>query len=121
MTKGHVIGLQAKVVIPFRLPDKPDVGIEFVVDTGFEGALTLPPAAVEALALPYFEPTNAILADNTAVRIDGYVASIVWDRVNMDVLVLAMGKRPLLGTALLAGKELVAQFVDDGIVTVDDL
>jgi hypothetical protein len=32
-----------------------------------------------------------------------------------------MGHRPLLGTALLAGKELVAQFVNDGLVTVDDV
>jgi len=54
VTGGTVIGLEARVNVTFRLPDRGDMQIEFVVDTGFAGALTLPPAAVEALGLTFF-------------------------------------------------------------------
>jgi predicted aspartyl protease len=64
---------------------------------------------------------NANLADDTTVRTDVHVATIVWDGKEVDVVVLALGRRPLLGTALLAGKELVSQFIDSGLVTVDDV
>lgn len=121
MTHGRVSGLQAQVGVVFRLPNRPDVEIEFVVDTGFEGALTLPAAAVAALGLPFFQEMNANLANDVSVRADVHVATIVWQGRQMDALVLAMGRRPLLGTALLAGRELVAQFVDRGLVTIDDI
>jgi hypothetical protein len=58
---GTVIDLQARVGVVFRLPGHSDVAIEFVVDTGFEGALTLPPVAVRAMGLPYFhEDTETV-------------------------------------------------------------
>jgi predicted aspartyl protease len=49
--RGQVVELQARIGVIFRLPGQPDLEIECVVDTGFEGALTLPPAAVSALAV----------------------------------------------------------------------
>lgn len=61
---------------------------------------------------------EANLANDILIRTDVHVATIVWEGREIDVLVLAMGRRPLLGTALLAGKELLAQFVDDGLVTM---
>ena len=68
MIRGSVVGLQARVGVVFRIPGQPDIEIECVVDTGFEGALTLPPDAVTALGLPYLTELNANLADNTNVR-----------------------------------------------------
>lgn len=121
MIHGHVTGLQALTNVIFRLPNQPDVEIEFVVDTGFEGALTLPPAAVSALGLPFFQEMDANLANDVSIRTDVHIATIVLDGQERDVLVLAMGRRPLFGTALLAGKELVAQFVENGLVTIDDV
>ena len=37
------------------------------------------------------------------------------------VNVLATGERPLLGTALLKGNELVVQFEESGLVTIEPL
>jgi predicted aspartyl protease len=65
--QGHVV--QAQVGIAFRLPPHPDVVIEFVIDTGFEGALTLPPDAVAALGLPYLIDIDANLADDTRTKV----------------------------------------------------
>lgn len=121
MIQGRMNGLQPQIKVLFRRVNQPDLEIEFVVDTGFEGALTLPPAAVAAMGLPFFQEMDANLADDQSVKADVHVATIVLDGHELDVLVLAMGRRPLLGTALLAGKELVAQFADKGLVTVDDV
>ena len=51
MIQGRMIGHQAEIGVTLRQPNRPDMEIEFVVDTGFEGALTLPPSAVAALGL----------------------------------------------------------------------
>jgi len=40
MIQETVVGLQILVGVVFRLPNRPDIEIEFVVDTGFEGALS---------------------------------------------------------------------------------
>lgn len=119
--RGQVIGLQAIIGVTFRFSSRADLAIEFVVDTGFAGALTLPPAAVAALHLPFFEEIDATLANNATVRTSVHVARIVWDGLEQEVEVLAMGLRPLLGTALLNGKRLCADFEDGGSVVIDDL
>jgi clan AA aspartic protease len=115
---GNVVGLQVQVGVIFRLPNRPDLEIEFVVDTGFAGALTLPPAAVAALGLPFREDISANLADDTYAIVAVHRATILWDGRDITVAVLAMGKRPLLGTALLDGFNLNADFADNGAVTL---
>ena len=50
---GRVYHLHLLLPVTFRLASQPDLAIEFVVDTGFTGFLTLPPAAVSAMRLPY--------------------------------------------------------------------
>jgi clan AA aspartic protease len=117
--QGRVSGRQARIRLPFRsLPD-PDVLIEFVVDTGFEGALTLPPAAVAALRLPHLIDIDANLADDTRRQVAVHQGTIVWDGAEIPVAVLAMGRRPLLGAALLDARRLCADFVDDGEVRIE--
>lgn len=121
MIVGQVANLQALLPVTLRFPGQPDLTIEFVVDTGFVGFLTLPPAAVTALGLPYQFDTAANLADDSQVQVAVHSVTVVWDGAERVVRVLATGKRPLLGMALIAGHELVAQCVDGGIVTVDAL
>ena len=119
MIRGHVFGLQARVNVTFRVAGQPDFQVECVVDTGFEGALTLPPAAVAALGLPYLTDLIANLADNTAIRTDVHVATIVWNGMERDVAVLVLGGRPLVGTALLDGLHLEIDFTDGGGVVIE--
>ena len=119
--QGSVSDLQLRLRVRFRIPGSPDVEIEFVVDTGFLGDLTLPPQDVTALGLPYLEEIAANLADDSYVEVDVHVATIVWDGVGRKVTVLAMGKRPLLGTALLNGHRLSADVEEGGPVRIDEL
>lgn len=121
MIVGQVTNSHALLPVTLRFANLPDLTIEFVVDTGFAGFLTLPPAAVAALGLPYQFDTPANLADDSEVQLAVYSATVVWDGPERIVRVLATGKRPLLGMALLAGQELVVQCTDGGTVTVDAL
>ena len=121
MIKGSVDGLQARLDVTFRFLDKPAVTIEFVVDTGFQGELTLPQAAVQALGLPYIQEMSSNLANDSSVKTDSHVATIVWNGYEKDVLVLALGRRPLLGTALLENMNLNVDFVDGGLVRIESV
>ena len=121
MMTGNVQSLHALVSITLRRQGQHDIAIEFVVDTGFVGFLTLPLVAVKALGLQYKYDTPANLADDSVVQIPVYGATILWNGVEREVRILAMGKRPLLGMALLDGSELVVQCRDSGLVTIEDL
>jgi clan AA aspartic protease len=121
MMTGNVVNLHVLLSVVFRLPNQPNLTIEFVVDTGFTGFLTLPPAAVAAMELPFLHRVPADLADASTIELNVYAATIVWNDVARQVPVLALGRRPLLGTALLENCELLIQFVEGGLVTVDGL
>ena len=115
---GNVFAREARVPVTFRLPSRPALAIEFVVDTGFAGFLTLPLAAVIALNLPWLRDLSANLADDSDVFVSVYLATIVWEGTERNVEVLAMGKRPLLGTLLLDGFRLDAEFNEGGPVRI---
>jgi clan AA aspartic protease len=119
MILGRTERLHALLPVRFRLENRPDVTIEFIVDTGFTGSLSLPAGAISALGLPYLEEISANLANDADIALDVHAATIHWNETEQDVRVLATGRRPLLGTALLAGHELTARFVNGGAVTVE--
>jgi clan AA aspartic protease len=109
------------LLLPIQLPNQPDTTIEFVIDTGFTGFLTLPPAAVAAMGLPFLYDIWVTLADGSSARLALREADILWDGSPRRVRVLATGQQPLLGTKLLDGYELVTQFTDGRLVTVEHL
>lgn len=116
---GSVAGRQARIEVQFLLSGRPALNVEFVIDTGFEGFLTLPPAAVAAMGLPYVRTLVANLADGSGTRADVHEATILWHGEVRTVDVLAIGRRPLLGTSLLDGSETSIQFTDGGLVSID--
>jgi len=121
MITGHVSALHILVSVPFRRTGQPDIAIEFVVDTGFTGELCLPPDTVAALGLPFRYDLRARLADDSPVILPVHDATVPWNGMELETSVLATGKRPLLGIALLEGYELLSQFRENGIVTIDAL
>lgn len=117
----EVRNLHALLPVIIRVPGRPDLTVEFVIDTGFTGALTLPAAAVAALRLPLLHRIPADLADGSTVELDVHAATLVWQGVERTVRVLSAGRRPLLGTELLDGTELTINFEELGAVRVDNL
>jgi clan AA aspartic protease len=118
---GHVSGHHAYLTVLTRPPGQPGVSLEFAVDTGFVGFLTLPPSAIQAMNLPFVRRIPANLADDSTIHVSVHSLTIEWSGEEREVEVLATGSRPLLGTLLLDGFELLAQFMDGGLVTAEPL
>ena len=116
---GTVVGRQAQVKVVLKIPDYPDLEIGCVIDTGFEGALTLPTLVVAKLQLPYVAQINVNLANDENFATSVHRATIVWDGEEIDVPVLAMGRRPLVGTLLLATYSLNIDLFDGGTVAIE--
>ena len=118
---GWVTGYHAIIGMTFRTDTQAHIVIDCIVDTGFVGYLTLPPAAVRTLNLPFLRWISASLADDSTIHVGVHVATILWDGEAHEVEVLATGARPLLGTLLLEGHELNVQFTEGGRVSVEPL
>ena len=121
MKQGIVKGSHANVNVTFLLSDNSRIPIEYVVDTGFAGFLTLPLAAAKQMQLMSRFDMRANLADDSDIEIPVYRATIVWNGQLRDVRVLPMGKRPLLGMALLEGNEINMKCIEQGAVTITEL
>lgn len=121
MISGLVTDRHAVVTIIFLLSNGSSIPINFVIDTGFTGYLCLPSEAVTLMGLIFRHDTPANLADNSEALLAVHEAAILWDGEEREVLVVATGRRPLLGTALLDEQELVIQFTEGGLVTIDEL
>ena len=121
MIYGKVIDGRVIIPVVFRLPLQPDFSLDFVIDTGFNDHLTLPPQAVSAMNLPLYSSTEARLADGSKALLSIHLATIVWDSIEKLVPVLAAGYKPLLGTSLMAGYHLEIDFQDNGLVSLEKL
>lgn len=95
--------------------------IEAIIDTGFNGFLTLPPPLIAALDLPFRRRGRAILADGSETLFDVHEATVIWDRQPRRVAVGAADTEPLAGMALLYGHELTVQAVEGGGVFIRTL
>src|SRR5205814_514266 len=80
--------------------------IEAVLDTGFNGSLTLPPAKILELGLPYRSQSSAVLADGSVGRLSVYSATAIWDGMPKPITVESLDTSPLLGMALLINFDL---------------
>jgi clan AA aspartic protease len=80
--------------------------VEAVLDTGFNGSLTLPPATISQLGLPYRSRTSAVLADGTVGRLNAHAATVIWDGVVRSITIEALDTNPLLGMSLLVNFDL---------------
>ncbi|WP_395145094.1 clan AA aspartic protease [Armatimonas sp.] len=118
---GTVHSLRACLTVPLHLSDDRHVLLEFVVDTGFEGALALPLALIEQLGLPFELELDSIMADGNAVSTPVHSTTILWQNQLLDVAVLGLGELPLLGTSLLKNYRLTVDFEEQGIVTIQPL
>ena len=95
--------------------------VEAVIDTGFDGWLSLPPVLITLLGLTWRRRGRSQLADGSESLFDVYAATVVWDRRRLRIPVDAADTSPLVGMALLNGYELNAQVCVGGKVTIKQL
>ncbi|MCW5313234.1 clan AA aspartic protease [Nostoc sp. KVJ3] len=121
MIYGRLVDGRVIAPVIFRLPGQPNFSLDFVMDTGFNGYLTLPVQAVSAMNLPSYSSTPIKLADGSEALSAIHLATIVWDDVEKIVLVLASGYKPLLGTAMMEEYHLEIDFEDNGLVSLEKI
>ncbi|HTU22413.1 MAG TPA: clan AA aspartic protease [Gemmataceae bacterium] len=92
--------------------------IKAVIDTGFDGWLSLPPALIAVLGLPWRRHGRPILADGSERPFDIYEATVIWDRRPRPIAVDEADTTPLIGMALMEGYELRMQVRRRGKVTL---
>ena len=95
--------------------------VEAVIDTGFNGFLTLPPALIAALGLPWLCRQQGRLADGSVQVFDVYMANLDWHGRPRTVEVEAADAQPLLGTGMMQGSELRIQVVPGGSAIITEL
>lgn len=118
-----IVTPEQEAVIHLRVRGREDreEEIEVIIDTGFNGFLTLPASLIARLGLASGPQVPTKLADGGHVQMQVYQATVVWDQEDRDVTVLEAGSSPLAGMALLAGYDIRIQVVDGGSVTIEAL
>lgn len=95
-----------------------EVTIDAIVDTGYNGTLTLPQAVIDTLALPSHGVRLVTLADGSETQLGLYRAVVLWHGEPRAVQALAAEGGALLGMALLYGSRLAMDVLDGSPFTL---
>ena len=92
-----------------------------VIDTGFNGALTLPGDMIRRLGLTWRSRGEVMLADGRLESFDSYTAQITFQGQSRTILVEEVEAAPLVGMAILKGYELCVEVREGGQVRLRPL
>lgn len=116
------INEQLEAIVSLRvLSGKAERSVDAVIDTGFNGFLTLPRGVIRDLGLEFESAVPAELADGSLVTFRRFVAAIKWNESgdeNREVLVLEAEGAALAGMSLLEWHRLTMDVVEGGSVTI---
>jgi predicted aspartyl protease len=120
MITGRVnVRHEIAIRIPVRKAGGQEQEIEAILDTGFTGALTLPPTLIASMGLTWRSRGEAILANGSAEEFDIYAATLIWDGKLRPVLIYSIDATPLLGMTLLIGYDLRVRVIMGGTVEIE--
>ena len=109
---------EAVVTLPVQGPAGQPREIDAVIDTGFNRFLTLPPALVAELDLPFVTSGRVTLADGSQASFEVYEVAVLWAGRPRNVYTYAADSMPLVGMLLLDGHDLSIQVRDGGRVVI---
>ena len=95
--------------------------IDAIVDTGYNGFLSLPPELVSELELAFASTGWAYLADGSKATFNTHDATVLWDGQPRYIEIDAMGDVPLLGMQLLNRHSLYVEVEVDGRVVIQSM
>ena len=106
------------MTLGLRGPGGRSCEINAVIDTGFDGFLTVPTAVVSELGPAFGGTSRATLADGSVASFDVHDVTVLWDDVARCVSANAVDGTPLVGMSMLEGHELSVQVRDGGSVVI---
>jgi clan AA aspartic protease len=95
--------------------------IDTVIDTGFDGFLSLPSGIIMRLGLPWTISNTATLGDGSEILFDFYTGTVIWDGQYRTIDIAESETEPLLGMAMLYGYRLQIDTVEGGLVKIEAL
>ena len=113
--------IEGRLRITVRGPHGQRRRISAVIDTGFNGGLTLPPDVIADLGIPWCDIGAVTLGDGSSCACDIYAGAVVWDRRPVMVFVEESDTTPLVGMELLQGFKLTMNVERHGRVTIKPL
>jgi clan AA aspartic protease len=123
VTIGGTVHGTTDAVVPLtvRGPEGQQEHLDFKLDTGFDGGLSLHSAVVAALGLPRFGVQHVGLADGSVILCEMCDGVVEWGGVLRAVEVQVADSISLLGMALLSGHHVRIDVVDGGVVRISPL
>ncbi len=89
-----------------------------IVDTGFNGWLSLPPDLIDQLNLKWKRRGRAILGDGSECVFNVYEAVVIWDGDYLTIPIDEADSEPLVGMLLMEGYQLTVQVFEEGRVEI---
>jgi clan AA aspartic protease len=121
MITGSIQGRQATITLPVFGEDGAEIEVEFVLDTGFTGVTTLPPALCLSLEALFLRVQRAGLADGSPILLRVYAVTLLWDGQERTVEALAMEGEPLIGMTLLDDHDVSLRVREGSVFTIKSI
>ena len=121
MITGAVQSDEARIRLKVKGRRGREQEVDAVIDSGYTGALTLPPALIATLGLRWRSVDRATLADGSTCVFQVFVGKLAWEGKVRTILVHEADADPLVGMRLLRGHELKMQVRARGKVTIKRL
>ena len=112
-------GLAAIVEVEVRWSAGSSRTFEALLDTGFNGAVSLPAEVVEEVGLPLVTERTVTLGDASDVRVRVHAGYIRFSDGWRRCPVLATGDVPLVGMQLLEGLKVCFESADGGDIEIE--
>jgi clan AA aspartic protease len=109
---------EAVIALAVRGPEG-QIEVAAVVDTGFDGYISLSRAVISELGFRFHRRGRAVLADGSEIIFDVYEATVIWDGEPRRVEVDEADTDPLVGMGMLEGYELTVEVVTGGAVAIE--
>ena len=106
------------ITITLTTPEGASMEVEAVIDTGFNGFLSLPAELVEELGFPLLYSSRAFLADDRQVTLQTHQATINWDGQSRTVRASASGTTALVGMRSMEQHQLEMDVRREGAVRI---
>jgi clan AA aspartic protease len=120
MIFGHVRDYSPRLTLTLDSEDG-IIDIEFVVDTGFEGELALPPSLASKVALQNLKKRLVLMADGTERLCLVGRLLLEWNEETRPTEVLVLDGNPLLGMMLMENSRVCLEVTDGGEVVIEAL
>jgi|SRR5579871_4206090 len=110
---------QAVISLELRGPNGQTETVDAIIDTGYDGYLTVTPNIAARLQFPFRETRTYELGNGALIDFAIHDATVLWDGQTQDVATLVTDGGVLIGMSLLAGYTLFIDAVDGGEVRIE--